>query len=187
MINIVLYRPEIPANAGNIIRLSVNCGAALHFIGPLGFQLDNQHLMRAGLDYHELACLNVHVNLKHFLEKEQPARLIAATSRGSIPHSDFAFKDRDYVIFGREKEGLSEEVFDLIPDAMRVRIPMAANSRCLNLSNAVAVIAYEAYRQLGYPGAVLNGSQKWATAAAHPKREPALTWSQNSYKKRNFP
>ena len=106
MINLVLYQPEMPSNAGNVIRLSVNCGARLHFIGPLGFYLDNQRLMRAGLDYHELANLTVHVNFQQFLEKEKPHRLIASSSKASICHHQFQFEDGDYVIFGREKEGL---------------------------------------------------------------------------------
>ncbi len=159
MINIVLYRPEMPSNAGNVIRLSVNCGAKLHFIGPLGFYLDNQRLLRAGLDYHELANLTVHVNFEKFLEKEQPRRLIASTSRGTILPTQFEFEDGDYVIFGREKEGLSEEVYDKVPDKYRLRIPMMPESRCLNLSNSVAVVAYEAWRQLDFAGAAFTRPQ----------------------------
>ncbi|MGN0894127.1 MAG: tRNA (cytidine(34)-2'-O)-methyltransferase [Succinivibrio sp.] len=155
MINIVLYQPEMPSNAGNIIRLSVNCGARLHFIGPLGFYLDNERLMRAGLDYHELCNLTVHTNFKSFLEKEQPKRLIASSSKAHHSHTSFKFSDGDYVIFGREKEGLSEEVFALIPEENRIKIPMAPNSRCLNLSNSVAIVAYEAWRQFGFEGSVV--------------------------------
>lgn len=153
MINIVLYRPEMPSNAGNVIRLSVNCGAKLHFIGPLGFFMDNQRLLRAGLDYHELANLTVHVNFQSFLEKEKPRRLIASTSKAVKSPYDFKFEDGDYVIFGREKEGLSDEVYAVVPEDMRVRIPMMPQSRCLNLSNSVAVVAYEAWRQLNFSGA----------------------------------
>ncbi len=156
MINIVLYRPEMPSNAGNVIRLSVNCGAKLHFIGPLGFYLDNQRLLRAGLDYHELANLTVHVNFEKFLEKELPSRLIASTSRGTILPTQFKFEDGDYVIFGREKEGLAQEVYDKVPDEYRLRIPMMPESRCLNLSNSVAVVAYEAWRQLNFAGAAFT-------------------------------
>lgn len=156
MINIVLYRPEMPSNAGNVIRLSVNCGARLHFIGPLGFFLDDKRMLRAGLDYHELANLTVHVNFEEFLKKEQPSRLIASTSRGLIAPTDFHFKDGDYVIFGREKEGLSDEVYAQVPEDLRLRIPMIPESRCLNLSNSVAVVAYEAWRQLGFVGAALH-------------------------------
>ena len=146
MINIVLYQPEMPSNAGNIIRLSVNCGARLHFVGPLGFYLDNERLMRAGLDYHELCNLTVHVNFQQFLEKEKPTH---------HSHVSFKFEDGDYVIFGREKEGLSDEVYKVIPDDLRIKIPMAPNSRCLNLSNSVAVVAYEAWRQLGFKDALI--------------------------------
>ena len=144
MINIVLYQPEMPSNAGNIIRLSVNCGARLHFVGPLGFYLDNERLMRAGLDYHELCNLTVHVNFQQFLEKEKPKRLIASTSKAHHSHVSFKFED-----------GLSDEVYKVIPDDLRIKIPMAPNSRCLNLSNSVAVVAYEAWRQLGFKDALI--------------------------------
>lgn len=156
MINIVLYRPEMPSNAGNVIRLSVNVGARLHFIGPMGFFMDSQKLRRAGLDYREIANVIVHVNFAQFLEKEQPQRLIAATSRGKIPPTSFAFQDGDYVIFGREKEGLSDEVYACVSEERRLRIPMVPQSRCLNLSNSVAVVAYEAWRQLGFKGAAFE-------------------------------
>lgn len=159
MINLVLYRPEMPSNAGNVIRLAVNAGARLHFIGPLGFYMDNKRLLRAGLDYRELANLTVHVNFEQFLEKEQPKRLIASTSRASISPYDFKFQDNDYVIFGREKEGLAEEVYEKVPQDLRIRIPMMPESRCLNLSNSVAVIAYEAWRQLGFKGAAFTRPQ----------------------------
>ena len=155
MINIVLYRPEMPSNAGNIIRLSVNCGARLHFIGPLGFYLDNERLMRAGLDYHELCNLTVHVNFEQFMQNEQPKRLIASSSHAHFSHTEFKFEDGDYVIFGREKEGLADEVYKEIKPENYIKIPMAPNSRCLNLSNSVAVVAYEAWRQLGFNGAVI--------------------------------
>ena len=155
MINIVLYRPEMPSNAGNIIRLSVNCGARLHFIGPLGFYLDNERLMRAGLDYHELCNLTVHVNFQQFMQKEQPKRLSASSSQAHFSHTEFKFEDGDYVIFGREKEGLADEVYKEIKPENYIKIPMAPNSRCLNLSNSVAVVAYEAWRQLGFNGAVI--------------------------------
>lgn len=155
MINIVLYRPEMPSNAGNIIRLSVNCGAKLHFIRPLGFYLDNERLMRAGLDYHELCNLTVHDSFEAFLEKKKPKRLIASTSKAHLSHVQFKFEDGDYIIFGREKEGLSDEVYDAVPQEHRIKIPMAPNSRCLNLSNSVAVVAYEAWRQLGFENAII--------------------------------
>ncbi len=155
MINIVLYQPEMAGNAGNIIRLSVNCGARLHFIRPLGFFLDNQRLMRAGLDYHELCNLTVHDSFQKFLETEQPKRLIASTSKGHLSHVDFKYEDGDYVIFGREKEGLSPEVYEHVKEENMIKIPMAPNSRCLNLSNSVAVVAYEAWRQMGFENGVV--------------------------------
>lgn len=155
MINIVLYQPEMPGNAGNIIRLAVNCGAKLHFIGPLGFYLDNERLMRAGLDYHELCNLTVHVNFQTFMETQKPKRLIASTSKAHLSHVDFKFQAGDYVIFGREKEGLADEVYNVVPQEHRIKIPMAPNSRCLNLSNSVAVVAYEAWRQLGFENALV--------------------------------
>ena len=111
--------------------------------------------MRAGLDYHELCNLTVHVNFQQFLEKEKPKRLIASTSKAHHSHVSFKFEDGDYVIFGREKEGLSDEVYKVIPNDLRIKIPMAPNSRCLNLSNSVAVVAYEAWRQLGFKDALI--------------------------------
>ncbi len=160
MLNLVLYQPEMPGNAGNIIRLAVNCHAKLHFIGPLGFYLDNERLMRAGLDYHELCNLTVHVNFEKFIQKEQPKRLIASTSKATHSVYDFSFNDNDYIIFGREKEGLSEEVYERVPDNLRLKIPMARESRCINLANSVAIVAYEAWRQLGFNGALLDDFNK---------------------------
>ncbi|MCR5537281.1 MAG: tRNA (cytidine(34)-2'-O)-methyltransferase [Succinivibrio sp.] len=153
MIKIVLYQTEMPGNAGNVIRLSVNCGAQLHFIGPLPFYLDNKRLLRAGLDYREIANFKLHVNFAKFLESEKPLRLIASSSKATQSLYDFKFEDNDYVIFGREKEGLSEEVYAVVPEDKRLKIPMVEGSRCLNLSNSVAVVAYEAWRQLGFFGA----------------------------------
>ncbi len=154
MIDIVLYRPEMPGNAGNIMRLCVNFGARLHMIGPMAFVMDDAKLRRAGLDYREIVNVTVHVNLRAFMEREHPRRLVAATAHGKASLGSFKFEDGDYVIFGREKEGLSDEVYALIPEDLRVRIPMAEGSRCMNLSNSVAVVAYEAWRQEGFPGAV---------------------------------
>lgn len=159
MINIVLYRPEMPSNAGNVIRLSVNCGARLHFVGPMPFFLDDRRMLRAGLDYREIANLTVHTSFAKFLETEKPARLIASTANAHTPPTEFKFLDGDYVIFGREKEGLADEVYEKVPEELRVRIPMMPESRCLNLSNAVAVVAYEAWRQLGFAGAAFSRVQ----------------------------
>lgn len=153
MINIVLYQPEMPSNAGNIIRLSVNCGARLHFVGPMPFFLDDRRLLRAGLDYRDIANFKVHISFRKFLESEKPKRLIASSSKASRSVYDFSFEDGDFVIFGREKEGLSAEVYEVIPEDLRVTIPMVPQSRCLNLSNSVAVVAYEAWRQMNFQGA----------------------------------
>ncbi|MDD7023211.1 MAG: tRNA (cytidine(34)-2'-O)-methyltransferase [Aeromonadales bacterium] len=154
MIDIVLYRPEMPGNAGNIMRLCVNFGARLHMIGPMAFVMDDARLRRAGLDYREIVNVTVHVNLKSFMERERPRRLVAATAHGHSSLKSFKFQDGDYVIFGREKEGLSAEVYALVPPELRVRIPMVGGSRCMNLSNSVAVVSYEAWRQEGFLGAV---------------------------------
>lgn len=155
MINIVLYRPQMPQNAGNIIRLSANCGAKLHFVGPLDFFMDDKKMLRAGLDYHEIANLTVHTSFEKFMETVKPKRLIASTIHGTTAPSDFAFEDEDFLLFGRETSGLPDEVMQIIPENFRLRIPMVEKSRCLNLSNAVAVMAYEAWRQLGFIGAKL--------------------------------
>ena len=153
MINIVLYRPQMPENAGNVIRLSANFGAKLHFIGPLDFFLDNKRMLRAGLDYHQIANLTYHIDTDAFLKKENPKRLIAATTHGLILPTKFAFKDEgDYLIFGRETSGLPESLMNLIDPSCRLKIPMVDKSRCLNLSNSVAILAYEAWRQFDFKG-----------------------------------
>ncbi|MBO8414879.1 MAG: tRNA (cytidine(34)-2'-O)-methyltransferase [Proteobacteria bacterium] len=153
MFHLVMYRPQMPENAGNIIRLSANCGAPLHFIGPLDFFLDNKRMLRAGLDYHEIANLKVHTSFERFMEEEKPSRLIASTTRGSVIHTEFKFQDGDYIMFGRETSGLPDEVMNLISPELRITIPMVPQSRCLNLANSAAVVAYTAWQQLGYPGA----------------------------------
>ncbi|MGN0908014.1 MAG: tRNA (cytidine(34)-2'-O)-methyltransferase, partial [Succinivibrio sp.] len=132
-----------------------NFGARLHMIGPMAFVMDDSRLRRAGLDYREIANVTVHVSFKAFLERERPRRLVAATAHGRTSLGEFRFQQGDFVIFGREKEGLSDEVYAEVPMPLRVRIPMAPGSRCINLSNSVAVVAYEAWRQEGFPGAAL--------------------------------
>lgn len=153
MFHLVLYRPQMPENAGNVIRLSANLGAPLHFIGPLDFFLDNKRMLRAGLDYHEIANLKTHTSFERFMEEEKPPRLIASTTHGTVWHTDFKFEDGDYIMFGRETSGLPAEVMDLIPPDQRILIPMVPQSRCLNLANSAAVVAYAAWQQLGYSGA----------------------------------
>jgi tRNA (cytidine/uridine-2'-O-)-methyltransferase len=154
MLQIVLYQPEIPPNTGNIIRLCANTGAPLHLIRPLGFELDDKRLRRAGLDYHEFAALKVHDSLEAYLESERPLRLFACTTRGTRAHSEVEYQQGDALLFGPETRGLPQAVLDGLPPEQRLRLPMLPHSRSLNLSNAVAVFVYEAWRQLDFDGAV---------------------------------
>ena len=153
MLDIVLHRPEIPPNTGNVIRLCANTGARLHLIAPLGFALDDARLKRAGLDYHEYAHLSVHEDLAAFVAAVNPLRLFAVSTRGTVRYDTIRYRGGDAVMFGSESSGLPGEVFDSIPIAQRIRLPMRPDNRSLNLSNAVAVIAYEAWRQNGFEGA----------------------------------
>lgn len=152
MFHVVLYQPEIPPNTGNIIRLCANAGASLHLIRPLGFELDDRRLRRAGLDYHEYARVQVHDTLEGFVAGAKPSRLLACSTRGRTLYSDIRYQPGDALLFGPETRGLPAEILDDIPVEQRLRIPMLPNNRSLNLSNAVAIILYEAWRQQGYPG-----------------------------------
>ena len=152
MLDIVLHRPEIPPNTGNVIRLCANTGAHLHLIGPLGFELDDARLKRAGLDYHEYARLTVHEDLAAYIAAVNPHRLFAVSTRGTVRYDTIQYRTGDAVMFGSETSGLPAEVFDSIPAAHRIRLPMRPDNRSLNLSNAVAVVAYEAWRQSGFEG-----------------------------------
>lgn len=154
MLHVVLYQPEIPGNTGNIIRLCANTGARLHLIRPLGFELEDSKLRRAGLDYHEWASLQVHERLEDCLATFSPGRVFACTTKGSSPHHSIAFQDGDVLLFGPETRGLPPEVLERFPPEQRVRLPMLPQSRSLNLSNAVAVMVYEAWRQLDFGGGV---------------------------------
>ena len=154
MIDIVLYEPEIPPNTGNIIRLCANTGAGLHLIEPLGFSLEEKALRRAGLDYHEYARVRVHAGWPEFLDALRPARVFALTTRGHRSPFDVRFMAGDVLLFGPETRGLPPGLVEGLPCGQRLRLPMRAGSRSLNLSNAVAVTVYEAWRQLGFPGAV---------------------------------
>lgn len=153
MISIVLYRPQMPANVGNIIRLCANFGMPLHILGPLDFFMDDRALVRAGLDYRETANMTQHTSFEAYMEKIRPARLVAATTGGTVRPDAFAFAGDDHVLFGRETSGLPEEVMSLVAQDCRLRIPMAGGSRCLNVCNSVAILAYEAMRQSGFQGA----------------------------------
>ncbi len=154
MFNIVLVRPEIPPNTGNVIRLAANTGCALHLIEPLGFSMDDRQLKRAGLDYHEYAPVRRHASWPAFLDAERPdaQRLFAFTTRASRPFAEVQWSAGDWLVFGSETAGLPGAVRDSIATAQRVRLPMRADQRSLNLSNSVAVAVFEAWRQNGYAG-----------------------------------
>ncbi len=154
MLDVVLFQPQIPPNTGNIIRLCANSGFRLHLIEPLGFDLDDKKLRRAGLDYHEFAAIKRHKNFNDFITQEQPQRVLAITTKTDNYYGDVKFKEGDYLLFGSETEGLPEDVRIQIPDQDKIRIPMLKESRSMNLSNATAVIVYDAWRQLGFPNAV---------------------------------
>lgn len=154
MLHIVLFEPEIPPNTGNIIRLAANTGCQLHLIEPLGFKLDEKSVNRAGLDYREAQDLHLHKSWESFLDEEKPTRIFALSTKGTRCHSDAQFQSGDYLLFGPETRGLPAAIRESLPVDQVLRIPMAANSRSMNLSNAVAVMVYEAWRQLGYAGAL---------------------------------
>lgn len=156
MLNIVLFEPEIPPNTGNIIRLCANTGFRLHLIEPLGFAWDDKRLRRAGLDYHEFTEIQKHAGYEAFLRAEQPTRLFALTTKGTPAHSAVSYQAGDYLLFGPESRGLPAGILDALPPEHKIRIPMRAESRSMNLSNAVSVVVYEAWRQLDYAGARLS-------------------------------
>jgi tRNA (cytidine/uridine-2'-O-)-methyltransferase len=154
LFHVVLVEPEIPPNTGNVIRLCANTGVQLHLIEPLGFPLDDAKMRRAGLDYHDYASMKVHKNWQAFLDAEQPdaARMFALTTHGSSPFANAQFKPGDVFVFGAESRGLDAALRESFPPAQRIRLPMRPDSRSLNLSNTVAVVVYEAWRQNGYAG-----------------------------------
>ena len=154
MINVVLFEPEIPPNTGNIIRLAANTGCAVHLIEPLGFVLDDKRLRRAGLDYGEWKDLRLHQDWGAFLDREQPDRLYALSTKGTHRYTDVSFKSGDYLLFGPETRGLPDAIRGQLPPERVLRIPMRPDSRSMNLSNAAAVLVYEAWRQLQFDGAV---------------------------------
>ncbi|QBE62992.1 tRNA (uridine(34)/cytosine(34)/5-carboxymethylaminomethyluridine(34)-2'-O)-methyltransferase TrmL [Pseudoduganella lutea] len=154
MFHVVLVNPEIPPNTGNVIRLCANTGAQLHLIEPLGFPLDDAKMRRAGLDYHEYAQMKVHKDWDAFLTaaSPDPARMFAMTTHGSTPFGQLAFRPGDVFVFGSETRGLAPEFRETFPATQRIRLPMRPGNRSLNLSNTVAVVVYEAWRQNGYDG-----------------------------------
>lgn len=152
MFDIVLYQPEIPPNTGNIMRLAVNSGARLHLVRPLGFQINDRTLSRAGLDYRDRAVLILHEDWEACLRALAGRRLFALTTKGSQPYCEAGFREGDVLLFGPETRGLPAEIIEGLPPAQRLRIPMLADSRSMNLSNAVAVVLFEAWRQNGFAG-----------------------------------
>lgn len=152
MFHIVLVQPEIPPNTGNIIRLAANTGCTLHLIEPLGFSMDDKHMRRAGLDYHEYAQLKRHASWQAFLDSQAPAadRLFALTTRGTRLVHSATFQPGDYLVFGSETQGLAPALRESFPLEQRLKLAMLPNQRSLNLSNAVAVTVYEAWRQNGF-------------------------------------
>lgn len=152
MFHVLLYEPEIPPNTGNVIRLCANMGATLHLVKPLGFDLDDAKLRRAGLDYREWAAMRVHDSLPACLESLSPPRLFALTTKGSRCYAEASFQAGDAFLFGPESRGLPASVREALPAERRLYLPMVAESRSLNLSNAVAVMLFEAWRQCGFAG-----------------------------------
>ena len=150
-VHVALYQPEIPPNTGNVIRLCANTGARLHLIRPLGFELDDARLRRAGLDYHEWATVAVHDSLTSCLEAVAPGRVYAFSTRAGTDYCSARPDAGDLLLFGPETRGLPEDVLAALPPEQRLRIPMLPTSRSLNLSNAVAVAVYEVWRPRGFP------------------------------------
>ncbi|HCX88644.1 MAG TPA: tRNA (uridine(34)/cytosine(34)/5-carboxymethylaminomethyluridine(34)-2'-O)-methyltransferase TrmL [Gammaproteobacteria bacterium] len=152
MFRVVLYQPEIPPNTGNIIRLCANTGSELHLIEPLGFSISDRELRRAGLDYADAVTIHSHTSIDAFFEETTPVRAFMFSTKHSRVHSDCRFQCGDALVFGPETRGLPENVRHLVPAGQRVTLPMCTTRRSLNLSNAVAVALFEAWRQCGYPG-----------------------------------
>ncbi len=151
-LDVLLYQPEIPPNTGNAIRLCANTGARLHLIEPLGFALDDKQLRRAGLDYHEYATLRVHASLEAALAAITPRRLFALSTRGTQRYDQPRYLPGDALLFGPETRGLPAEVLQSLPPQQCLRLPMRPDNRSLNLSNSIAVVVFEAWRQCGFAG-----------------------------------
>ena len=154
MFNIVLVHPEIPPNTGNVIRLAANTGSRLHLVEPLGFTLDDRQLKRAGLDYHDLSHIEVHKDWPSCKAALAGRRLFALTTRGTRRYAEIEFRFGDAFVFGAETNGLAPELLEEFPATVRLKLPMLAGNRSLNLSNAVAVVVFEAWRQVGFLGSV---------------------------------
>lgn len=154
MFHVILYQPEIPPNTGNIIRLCANTGCQLHLIKPLGFTLEDKQLIRAGLDYHEFSKLRVYDDLQECLSAFDPARVFALTTKGSQPFHKNSYRAGDAFLFGPESRGLPADVLSQFGNDQRVRLPMLPDNRSLNLSNTVAAVVFEAWRQEGFKGSL---------------------------------
>ena len=154
MINIVLVNPEIPPNTGNIIRLCSNTGYSLHLIKPIGFELNDRQLKRAGLDYHDTAKVKTYDNLEQFIKIVNPNRILATTSKVNKSYTTIKFKKNDAILFGSESTGLSQDILNKIQKENIFNIPMKPNNRSLNLSNAVSIIVFESWRQHNFEGSV---------------------------------
>ena len=154
MLDIVLYQPEIPPNTGNIIRLCANTGFRLHLIEPLGFELDDKRLRRAGLDYREFQSLQIHPTWPSYVNKIKPENIYGLSTKGTTSYSSMAYQPGDTLLFGPETRGLPDDIRSSIGVENILRLPMLSNSRSLNLSNTVAIVAYEAWRQLGFIGSI---------------------------------
>lgn len=152
MFHVILFEPEIPPNAGNVIRLCANCGATLHLIEPLGFTLEHRQLVRAGLDYHDLARVRVHIDWPLCATELAGNRIFAVSTHGATRYDTRQYRPGDGFLFGPETRGLPREMLDRFPQEQRLRIPMCPGNRSLNLSNAVAILVYEAWRQLEFAG-----------------------------------
>lgn len=154
MFDVVLYQPEIPPNTGNLIRLAANTGCRLHLVEPLGFDLSDKQVARAGLDYHDMACVRVHADWQALREALPGRRWFAFTTKGSRSYATVAFRPGDVLLFGPESRGLPAAILDGFDAAHRLRLPMLPGSRSMNLSNAVSVTVFEAWRQNGFSGGV---------------------------------
>ena len=152
MLHVVLHNPKIPPNTGNIIRLAANAGFDLHLIEPLGFEFEEKALRRAGLDYHDLTRVRRHKNYQAFVDELKPARIFAITTKGTKGYAQIEYKDGDVLLFGSETQGLPDHVMGSVHEENRLRIPMQPNNRSLNLSNSVAIVVYEVWRQCDFAG-----------------------------------
>jgi len=152
MPSIALYEPKMPANTGNIIRLAANCGYHLHLIEPLAFNFEDKQLRRAGLDYHDLANVTIHPNFTEFLSSVKGQRILALTTKGTAFYHQLQYQKDDILLFGSETSGLPDDILKSLPSESKLRLPMQPDSRSLNLSNTVAIVSYESWKQLGFKG-----------------------------------